>query len=131
MILLDSIEHWDQGKIICRAHSHLDPANPLRRQGRLPAICALEYALQAAALHGALRADGVARPAGYIASLRDVHLATPTLDDPAHGTLRIHAQLEAEEQFGMIYALTISTDAGTPLVTARASIALPRPSDTR
>lgn len=129
MILLDSIEHWDQGKIICRAHSHLDPANPLRRQGRLPAICALEYALQAAALHGALRAGGVAQAAGYVASLRHVRLATPQLDDPA--PLRVQAQLEAEEQFGMIYALIISTDAGTPLVTARASIALPRPSDTR
>ncbi len=129
MILLDSIEHWDQGKIICRAHSHLDPANPLRRQGRLPAICALEYALQAAALHGALRAGGVAQAAGYVASLRHVRLATTQLDDPA--PLRVQAQLEAEEQFGMIYALTISTEAGTPLVTARASIALPRPSDTR
>ncbi len=129
MILLDSIEHWDQGKIICRAHSHLDPANPLRRQGRLPAICALEYALQAAALHGALRAGGVAQAAGYVASLRDVRLATTQLDDPA--PLRVQAQLEAEEQFGMIYALIISTEAGTPLVTARASIALPRPSDTR
>lgn len=129
MILLDSIEHWDQGKIICRAHSHLDPANPLRRQGRLPAICALEYALQAAALHGALRAGGVAQAAGYVASLRHVRLATTQLDDPA--PLRVQAQLEAEEQFGMIYALIISTDAGTPLVTARASIALPRPSDTR
>lgn len=129
MILLDSIEHWDQDKIICRAHSHLDPANPLRRQGRLPAICALEYALQAAALHGALRAGGVAQAAGYVASLRHVRLATTQLDDPA--PLRVQAQLEAEEQFGMIYALIISTDAGTPLVTARASIALPRPSDTR
>ena len=64
MVLLDRVEAWDTDGILCRARSHLDDDNPLRRDGRLAACCGLEYALQAAALHGALIAGGVPQRAG-------------------------------------------------------------------
>ena len=35
MCLLDSVTQWDDGSIICITNTHRDPANPLRRDGRL------------------------------------------------------------------------------------------------
>jgi len=59
MCLLDRVLDWSAGEIVCAASSHLAPDNPLRRDGRLGAICGIEYGLQAAALHGALVRGGV------------------------------------------------------------------------
>ena len=129
MVLLDAVIRWDAGTIHCRSRSHLAPANPLRRPvaegARLPAICGVEYGLQAAALHGALLAGGVAQRAGYVARLRGVTLAVEWLDDPAFGTLAIQARLEHSEANGMLYALSVSDVMGRLLVSARAGIALP------
>lgn len=125
MCLLDRVLAWDADRILCAARSHLDPANPLRRAGRLVALCGLEYALQAAALHGALR-DGRPQPAGYVAALRDVALHAARLDDPAHGELRVSATLEQGESAGLLYALRVEAERGAALVEGRAAIALPR-----
>ena len=125
MVLLDSIVAWTDQAIHCRTRSHLSPDNPLRRAGRLHAICGIEYALQAAALHGALRAGGIAQKAGYVARLRDVQLATPHLDDPALTTLEIHATLEHAEATGMLYVLRVTDPDDTLLIAARAGISLP------
>jgi predicted hotdog family 3-hydroxylacyl-ACP dehydratase len=125
MCLLDRVLSWDAESILCAARSHLDPANPLRRGGRLAALCGLEYALQAAALHGALR-DGWPQPAGCVASLRDVVLHVARLDDPAHGELRVAAALEQGDSGGLLYALRVDAEQGAPLVLGRAVIALPR-----
>ena len=88
MCLLDRVLSWNTQEIACAARSHLDPANPLRRAGRLSTLCGLEYAFQAAALHGALR-DGRPQLAGYVASLRDIAIRAARLDDAAHGELRV------------------------------------------
>ena len=125
MVLLDRIEAWDADGIVCRATSHLDDANPLRRDGRLAAVCGVEYALQAAALHGALLAGGVAQRAGYVAALRSVALHAERLDDPALGDLQVRARLERQEGFGIIYALEVQSADGTPLLSGRATIAIP------
>jgi predicted hotdog family 3-hydroxylacyl-ACP dehydratase len=126
MMLLDELLHWDESSVTCAARSHLDPAHPLRARSRLAAVCGVEYGLQAAALHGALCSGGVPQPAGYAATLRAVTLEVDRLDAPSFGELIIHARVEAKEQFGMVYAFTVGTDAGAPLVSGRASIALPR-----
>ena len=126
MVLLDEIVRWDATGIVCRASSHLDAANPLRAEGRLAAVCGIEYALQAAALHGALLAGGAAQPAGYAASLRSVSLAVERLDDAALGRLTVEALLQAQERFGMVYEFAVRSVAGLVLVSGRASIALPR-----
>ncbi len=125
MVLLDRVEAWDADGILCRARSHLDAANPLRRGGRLSACCGLEYALQAAALHGALLAGGVAQRAGHVATLRGVSLGTGRLDVAAFGELRVAALLERQEAAGIIYALAVHAADGAPLLSGRATIALP------
>lgn len=121
MSLLDAALAWDAGQIACRATSHLCPANPLRRSGRLGMVCGVEYGLQAAALHGALLEGARARE-GRLAALREVEVAAGRLDDPTHGVLAVTARLEAAERAGMIYRFSLTTEAGRALVSGRATI---------
>jgi predicted hotdog family 3-hydroxylacyl-ACP dehydratase len=126
MVLLDRVVSWDDSLILCRTRSHLDVANPLRRAGRLASTCGIEYALQAAALHGGLAAGGIAQAAGFLAALRDVELHVDRLDDEAIGDLHVAARLERHEVGGSIYALELRSAAGGILLSGRAIIALPR-----
>jgi predicted hotdog family 3-hydroxylacyl-ACP dehydratase len=126
MVLLDAIERWDDSVIACRARSHLAPANPLRRAGRLRAVAGIEYGLQAMALHGALT-SGAAQPAGRLASLRGVAISVEWLDDPALGVLRVGACREWQEAGGLIYRFDIAAEDGRSLLSGQAVIALPRP----
>lgn len=83
MCLLDGVDFWDDEHIRCHSRSHLAPDHPLREDGVLAAVHALEYGAQAMAVHGGLlarrRADPV-RP-GVLAGLRDVRLHAERLDD--------------------------------------------------
>src|SRR5689334_12805542 len=73
MCLLDGVAHWDPGTIRCFSATHRNAANPLRARGELPAVCGIEYAAQAMAIHGGLsRASGARPVAGYLVSVRDV-----------------------------------------------------------
>src|ERR1043166_5384913 len=83
MCLLDEITEWDDQSITCVSNTHRDPGNPLRRDGRLSAVHALEYGAQAAAVHGGLRARaaGASAPPCYLAALREAHLHVGRLDD--------------------------------------------------
>jgi predicted hotdog family 3-hydroxylacyl-ACP dehydratase len=83
MCLLDEVTQWDDRSIRCVTNTHRDPANPLRRDGRLSAVHAFEYGAQAAAVHGGLRARsvGATAPPGYLAALRDAHVHAARLDD--------------------------------------------------
>ena len=85
MCLLDSVTEWDDRSITSISNTHRDPANPLRRDGRLSALHAFEYAAQAIAVHGGLRARsaGITAPPGYLAALRDARLRVICLDDVA------------------------------------------------
>ena len=91
MCLLDEVLDWNAQHIRCRTATHRAPDNPLRSHGRLGVACGIEYAAQAMALHGALAggaaggavdalAGGSAR-VGLLASVRDVRLMVPRLDD--------------------------------------------------
>jgi predicted hotdog family 3-hydroxylacyl-ACP dehydratase len=81
--LLDGVTQWDDRTITCVSNTHRDPANPLRRDGRLSAVHAFEYGAQAAAVHGGLRARsvGAIAPPGYLAALRDARVHVASLDD--------------------------------------------------
>ena len=104
MCLLDEVVEWDERHIRCRSGTHRAADHPLRSRGRLGIACGIEYAAQAMAAHGALSGGvlagdaaagalagvGIAsgasavrgRPeAGFLASLRDVRLYVPRLDD--------------------------------------------------
>lgn len=125
MCLLDRALAWDADTIACEADRHRDPANPLRRGGCLPAVCGVEYALQAMALHGALLAgDGEAQPAGYLSSLRDVSLACARIDTVA-GPLSVRARALAAETGGFIYRFEVE-GGGSVLLSGQAAIILPR-----
>ena len=54
MCLLDEVLNWDATQIRCRSATHRTTDNPLRAHGRLGAVCGIEYAAQAMAVHGAL-----------------------------------------------------------------------------
>ena len=126
MCLLESVTSWTEDTIACRAISHLDPANPLRRADRLDVLCGIEYALQAAALHGALR-GGAPQPPGYLAALRLTKLAHGRLDDPALGMLAAHARREHGDATGLLYAIRLDAADGRVLIEGRATIILTKP----
>jgi len=121
MCLLDRVIAWSETELEARAVSHLDPANPLRRDGMLPATAGIEYGLQAGALHGALR-DKVAHGPGLLAGLREVRLMTERLDDPGFGALLINAQVLTRQAHGLLLAFAVHAQDGRPLLDGRAAV---------
>lgn len=123
MCLLDSVTHWDDVRIDCRAAGHRDPNHPLRLDGCLPAVVAIEYAAQAMAVHGGLRAppDQGAAP-GYLVAVRNAQLHAGRLDDIT-ADLEISATCLVADPIGLAYDFTVS--AGGQLVAeGRATVAL-------
>lgn len=119
MCLLASVQHWTPDLIHCRATSHREADNPLRLDGRLGAVIGVEYAAQAMAVHGALRAGKDAAPrAGYLTSVREVVFHAPTLDAPE--PLDIHAECLNGEGNHVVYSFRIEA-AGRLLLSGRAS----------
>jgi len=103
MCLLDGVVQWDAEQILCTSCSHRATGNPLRVAGRLPALCAIEYAAQAMAVHGGLAGKVGGRPrAGYLASLRDVGCSRESLDG-LEGDLFVEARQVAGDGVHVIY----------------------------
>ncbi len=127
MCLLERLEYWDRERIICTATSHRDADNPLRSASGLLAPCAIEYAAQAMALHGALigHAAGTAAKPGYLASARGVRLHRLRLEDLG-GELRIEARRGADDAQQILYAFDVSHD-GVPVAEGRATVVLNTP----
>ena len=124
MCLLDNVLDWDDESIVCITDTHRDPANPLRRDGRLSALHALEYGAQAAAIHGGLRAraaGATAQPC-YLAALRDAHLHVARLDDLA-SPLEVRVQRLFGDSGNTIYQCALSAS-GTPVAEGRVTIML-------
>jgi predicted hotdog family 3-hydroxylacyl-ACP dehydratase len=109
MCLLDRVIKWDDRSIVCASDTHRDPANPLRRDGRLSALHAFEYGAQAAAVHGGLRACSVGKvaPPGYLAALRDAHLHVARLDD-IPSPLQVYASRLFGDNVNTVYECRIS-----------------------
>jgi predicted hotdog family 3-hydroxylacyl-ACP dehydratase len=124
MCLLDSVLDWDDESIVCSTNTHRYEANPLRRDGRLSALHALEYGAQAAAIHGGLRARaaGATAPPCYLAALRDAHLHVARLEDLA-SPLEVRAQRLFGDSGNTIYQCTLSAS-GTPVAEGRVTIML-------
>jgi len=97
MCLLEEVLSWDLQRITCRSTSHRAIDNPLRAHGKLGAACAIEYAAQSVAVHGALLQCPPASGSGFgmLTSARRVELAVARLDDLAHdlvvSALRLHS----------------------------------------
>jgi predicted hotdog family 3-hydroxylacyl-ACP dehydratase len=124
MCLLDRALDWTAERITCEAVAHAAPDNPLRRDGMLPAVCGLEFALQAMALHGALTA-AAPQPAGFVSSLREVQFGAARLDT-VPGRLRITAEALIAEARGFIYRFEVAGD-GAVLLSGQAAVILPEP----
>lgn len=121
MSLLSEILRCDDDAITCRAISHRSPTNPLREAGILPALCGIEYAAQAMALHGALCAGSGARP-GLLAAVRDVAASVERLDEIS-GDLVLEARRLAGDTHQLLYAFTVHAE-GRELLRGRAAVVL-------
>ncbi|WP_373377056.1 hydroxymyristoyl-ACP dehydratase [Cupriavidus nantongensis] len=129
MCLLDGVVAWDAASIRCTATSHTHAENPLRAQDRLAAVCGIEYAAQAMAVHGALLAEAAQaggapqRPrTGYLASVRKLVLQVERLDDIA-APLEVSAERISGEGATVLYAFAVSA-AERMLLSGRAAVIL-------
>jgi predicted hotdog family 3-hydroxylacyl-ACP dehydratase len=123
MCLLDGVLEWNASRIRCMSRSHRDTANPLRVDGHLPALCGVEYAAQAMAVHGGLAGATSGKPrAGYLASLRDVECRRGRLDD-LDGDLVVEAEQEAADGARVIYSFTLRVGA-VEVLSGRAAVVL-------
>lgn len=127
MCLLDAVRDWDATRAQCVARSHRAADNPLRHRDRLGAVCAIEYAAQAMAVHAALLAESAGadaqRPgAGFLTSARAVHLAVARLDDIA-ADLEIEVERISGASDSVLYQFAISAD-GRVLANGRAAVML-------
>jgi predicted hotdog family 3-hydroxylacyl-ACP dehydratase len=123
MCLIERVLHWGAVGINCATASHRAANHPLARDGRLSAICGVEYAAQAMAIHGRLTGAAAERPrAGYLASLRDVACAADRLD-----LVTTELRIEAEQLFGdgdsVIYRFALRGD-DRLLLSGRAAVVL-------
>jgi predicted hotdog family 3-hydroxylacyl-ACP dehydratase len=122
MCLLDKVVSWDANSIRCLTTHHRSSDNPLKRaDGKIGAICAVEFAAQAMALHGRLVTDtnGAPKP-GFLASVRDVRLHTPFLDQVV-GEIVIDAALLMGDGRGAAYSFALGT-ARDKLASGRATV---------
>ncbi len=124
MCLLNEVLRWDEERIFARATNHNDAANPLRHGNHLPALCAIEYAAQAMAVHGALmtQGSGGAPRIGFIGSVRDVRLHVEHLDGIL-APLEIEAVKQLADDNHSLYELRVSAG-GQELMTGRAAVFL-------
>lgn len=122
MCLLDSVEEWNEARIVCRATSHRALDNPLRADNRLGAACGIEYAAQAMAVHGALLAPPDSRVArvGYLVSVRGTRLHVLRLDDLSDD-LHIAADCITRSENNILYQFSVSA-AGKILLEGRAAV---------
>lgn len=125
MCLLDAVEHWDESRIVCRSGTHRDPANVLRRDGKLSALHLIEYGAQAMAVHGGLleRAKGGAARPGLLVAMREVKLEVAYLDDIS-AELAVSAQRLVANAGGWLYSFAVEAG-GKQLASGRVGIIPP------
>ena len=126
MCLLQRMLSWSADEIVCEAVNQAEPGHPLRLAGTLPAACALEYASQAMALHGALCAATAGPRPGFLAGARALRLHVSRLDD-APGPLRVHAQRLAGDAAQAMYAFAVHDAHRRLLVDGRATVVFGAP----
>jgi predicted hotdog family 3-hydroxylacyl-ACP dehydratase len=127
MCLLATVGSWDGTRIRCTATSHTDADHPLRSRSGLLGGAAIEYAAQAAAVHGALkaRAAGGSAAPGFLASARGVQLHRLRLDDLS-GELAVEAEHLAGDGRQLLYAFTV-THQDAPVADGRLAVVLDTP----
>lgn len=123
MCLLDGILECDAQRIRCVSGTHRDTNNPIRCGDVLPALCGIEYAAQAMAVHGAWDAKFEKKPrAGYLAALRDVACHQMRLDN-LDDDLIIDAEKMMGDEARVIYQFSIHAGT-TKIMSGRATVVL-------
>lgn len=109
MCLLDKVERWDATSIRCVTARHRNPENPLKRpEGGIGAVCVVEFAAQAMAVHGRLAANASGPPTpGVLASVRDLRLRRADLAEIAED-LVIDAVLLMGDERTATYGFTVN-----------------------
>jgi predicted hotdog family 3-hydroxylacyl-ACP dehydratase len=125
MCLLDAVTQWDAMKIHCVAAA-ADAMHPLARDGRLPAVAAIECAAQATAVHGALVQAEAAPRAGVLAKLSGVSLHIAYIPLPS-GPLDVRAQRLSQGDAGCLYAFEVSSCNREPIASGRLMVAFAPP----
>ncbi len=98
MCLLDGVLECDAQRIRCISSTHRDKDNPMRSGDALLALCGIEYAAQAMAVHGAWDAKFEQKPrAGYLVALRDVACHTMRMDDLSDDLVIIAEKVMSDE----------------------------------
>ena len=108
MCLLAGVKNYDRQSITCMAVSHRLATNPLRENGLLHAVCGVEYAAQALAIHGALLSGQGDKPprGGRLAGVRSLELKVHRLDD-IDADLEINATQIMGDENSMVYEFTV------------------------
>lgn len=125
MCLLDEVLDWDDIRLHACSAGHRRADNPLRAAGALHAVNLCEYAAQAMAVHGALRARaaGIARARpGMLVALRGVELHVARIDD-LPGRLHVHVECLLALEDSLQYAFHVE-HRGALLATGRAAVVL-------
>lgn len=123
MCLLAGVTQWDAARITCVALSHRDAGNPMARNGRIGALCGIEFAAQAMAVHGGLTGLVGQRPrAGLLVSVRDVDAKVEFLSDYSED-LQIVAEQLMSETSSVCYSFTLHAG-DKELLRGRATVVL-------
>ena len=123
MCLLDAVAAWDGDHIVCLATGHRMHTHPLRHHGRLGAVCGIEYAAQAVALHEALCAGTEHRSQqGYLAGVRSLQMHVTRLDD-IPGPLEVRARRLSVDRRAALYEFSLHARERA-LVTGRVAVVL-------
>lgn len=110
MLLIEGIISWSRDDIVCVTRTHLRPDNPLRHGNGLPAHTSIEYAAQAAGVHGGLLnrelfPDAPAQM-GYLAVISNAEWQVEFLDSLTDA-LVINARRTAVTPGGRAYRVRI------------------------
>jgi len=119
MSLIERVVSFDDEAIVCESSTHLAVSNPLRSDGQLSAINAIEYGAQAMALHGAL--TGANDTQSYLVSLRHIDLQVDYLDE-TDAMLTVHANLQVKDDKAALYSFQVS-HSGDVIVSGKLTIA--------
>ncbi len=124
MCLVHEVRHHDEHSIVCLAISHRFNSNPLRENGVLHAVCGVEYAAQAMAIHGALVSETGNKPprSGRLAGVRALELQVLRLDD-LESDLEICATQIMGDANSMVYKFAITAGARN-LLKGKATVVL-------
>lgn len=123
MCLLDAVLECDERHICCVSSSHRNLDNPMRFDNELSALCGIEYAAQAMAVHGVLGGQIDKQPrAGYLASLRDVSCHVMRLDI-LPDDLVVSAEKLMGDEARVIYQFALHAG-GSEILTGRATVVL-------